>query len=539
MLAMAPSQSPNLGRRLSARRGSVSASDPWAKHQEKQGALSSSTLTIVRVSSPLQSAPSSISLQEPPRRFGKRSQGEQGPPSPRLSFAFSSFNNSNSSPNSSPASSPRLRPSSPTLIRSSSFNKPRLSPEQLYDLARQSTNPKSFPLPSDPTRPLPVVLPSSFTPLPDDIFLPFVDRAGEVAVLIANPPSAKLFALLQQTFPQNKTAGQNDSDDPTQWTYARLHSWLTETTREEVNDAIWVTKARKCILGHSELIWERIKGALGVPPELDVEEEDLDYEDETFDHASPVKEQAVDWETVVSVDSPMPLSALEQDYIADQVYGLSIEPLVSNQVASPSVNPPPLSLPLSMAASTELGLGDIAEGAEEDDEVAQEEVVAEESKDEEELIDPSQIHGIKFCTVSGDSPLMTPSKRSGSVSSFDSHHRSAFRKDYFEDYESDDGYNPVGDRAPGNPLFPSNFARLALGPTLMANNPALRSPAYPPPIKLRRSNSATSTSSNHSYTKSRSNSHTAGELPRWSKRPNRFSRGSDYAITIASGGSVE
>lgn len=32
-----------------------------------------------------------------------------------------------------------------------------------------------------------------------------------------------------------------------------------------------------------------------------------------------------------------------------------------------------------------------------------------------------------------------------------------------------------GERGPGNPLFPTNFARLALGPTLATKNPALRS----------------------------------------------------------------
>jgi len=44
------------------------------------------------------------------------------------------------------------------------------------------------------------------------------------------------------------------------------------------------------------------------------------------------------------------------------------------------------------------------------------------------------------------------------------------------DSESERAYDPIGDRVPGNPLFPSNFARLALGPTLRANNPSLRSP---------------------------------------------------------------
>ncbi|KAG8747722.1 hypothetical protein FRC10_011850 [Ceratobasidium sp. 414] len=39
-----------------------------------------------------------------------------------------------------------------------------------------------------------------------------------------------------------------------------------------------------------------------------------------------------------------------------------------------------------------------------------------------------------------------------------------------------DAWNPVTERGPGNPLFPSSFARLSLGPTLSANNPSLRSP---------------------------------------------------------------
>lgn len=45
---------------------------------------------------------------------------------------------------------------------------------------------------------------------------------------------------------------------------------------------------------------------------------------------------------------------------------------------------------------------------------------------------------------------------------------------------SSEVYNVVGERGPGNPLFPTNFARLALGPTLSANNPALRSQNLPP-----------------------------------------------------------
>ncbi|KAG8730037.1 hypothetical protein FRC11_007512 [Ceratobasidium sp. 423] len=45
-------------------------------------------------------------------------------------------------------------------------------------------------------------------------------------------------------------------------------------------------------------------------------------------------------------------------------------------------------------------------------------------------------------------------------------------------------WDPATERGPGNPIFPSSFARLSLGPTLSANNPNLRNPApasaYPP-----------------------------------------------------------
>ncbi|KEP51901.1 hypothetical protein V565_053800 [Rhizoctonia solani 123E] len=45
-------------------------------------------------------------------------------------------------------------------------------------------------------------------------------------------------------------------------------------------------------------------------------------------------------------------------------------------------------------------------------------------------------------------------------------------------------WDPATERGPGNPIFPSSFARLSLGPTLIANNPNHRNPApasaYPP-----------------------------------------------------------
>lgn len=54
------------------------------------------------------------------------------------------------------------------------------------------------------------------------------------------------------------------------------------------------------------------------------------------------------------------------------------------------------------------------------------------------------------------------------------------RWSYAASNASSEAYDGAGERGPGNPLFPTNFARLALGPTLTANNPALRSRGHPP-----------------------------------------------------------
>lgn len=125
------------------------------------------------------------------------------------------------------------------------------------------------------------VAPATFTPLPDDIYLPFVDRPSEVAHLISLPPDSKLFALLAQTLPK-KYAGEGGDPldvpdattvhlprDPSLWTYAHLIHHLTQVDRDAVADPMWTFATRKCIISHSELIWERVKGAFGVPPELD------------------------------------------------------------------------------------------------------------------------------------------------------------------------------------------------------------------------------------------------------------------------------
>jgi len=333
-------------RRLSARRGSISAPDPFAKHADLNRSLSSSsTLTIVKV---VNGNSETIALQEPPTGPGRRQQHQHrrigsnssdngnGGAGGRLSFAFSSFG-----PRNSPPTSPRLRPSSPIRHHSLPQHKPRLTPDQLYDLAHQTTNPKYFPAspavndaspyrPESPHRPAspsyfrrsPVLsavntanvntttAPATFTPLPPSVFLPFMDRPAEVATLISSAPTKKLFALLRQTFPRDPSSPtspdplsspQLPSVQPTSplpkdaatWTYNDLIAFLTTTPRSDMPDTLWVAKIRKCILSRSELIWERVKGALGVPPELDVDAnflEDAEMHGDVFEESEGEEE---------------------------------------------------------------------------------------------------------------------------------------------------------------------------------------------------------------------------------------------------------
>ncbi|KAJ7249566.1 hypothetical protein B0H12DRAFT_1072397 [Mycena haematopus] len=620
-------------RRLSARRGSTSAPDPYAKnaHLNRE---SSSILTIVKVTTPPVVAPSlpTSPPERPPsprrvhRRIGSNPSSPvpspADPPPGRLSFAFSSFGAPHQQSSSSgPPGSPRGRPASPHRTTSTSapaFSKQRLSPEQLLEVAKQATNPRYIPASpattpaaashspiiqprsSSPQQPnSSSVAPATFTPLPPDVYLPFLDRPAEVKALLSSPPSAKLFALLAQTFPKN--APPRESDDlplnTADWTFADLSHWLNETTRDEASDAFWVQTARRCILKHSELIWERLKGALGVPPELDVEYTEAEYHDvfesddesdEVLEMAKSIAKDSEDREA--TMDSPvgrrsadsspsasrratatfspaftrtstssstptiltqLPTPLHDETYFtfsplgADpSISGVFIEPVIASSESVLSPNPPPLSIPASLSGDA-AGLGDIGEEDEEDDRTTPpgETTPSGEAAESE----PPQLHGLRISTPATPmlpyspslrsamtgAPLRSPSfsardssrphsptfVRSGSSGSL---HRSGSFGSVRSFSSSDAPYDPVADRAPGNPIFPSNFARLAAGPTLAANNPALRSPTLPPQSKY---GSGVRRSSTRSI-----------------DRGNRFRRswghGDDYAVTIASGSSA-
>ncbi|KDQ61332.1 hypothetical protein JAAARDRAFT_54710 [Jaapia argillacea MUCL 33604] len=376
-------------RRLTTRRGSVAASDPWGHHAKENlnpERTTSSRLTIVRVTSPpvnleepprpgsphhrrhphphaslshshrrLGSSPSSLSGSSPTASAGR----EVKETKERLSFASSSFGGgATSGPGGRPGSPTSGRPGSPVQRpgppshhqRSHSFSKKKLSPEELYDLARQATNPTYTPSPrhspviTTPHSPISrdgqvqqeKMTPASFTQLPDDVYLPFIDRPSEVALMMTTIPTAKLFALLAQIFPVTRdlppsqppdqspdsspslhpnrlstissssslsslsasfsatTQPPSLTGDPLKWTWPQLSWWLKHVDRDQADDVEWVRKARRCVMGHSELVWERVKGALGVPCELDGE-----WDGEVW---GDVKEGSVEREGGVAVE---------------------------------------------------------------------------------------------------------------------------------------------------------------------------------------------------------------------------------------------
>ena len=562
-------------RKVSVRRGSTAALDPHGVHSEvnlNPSRSSSSTLTIVRVQQ-VPNLNNDPRPGSPQRRIHRRvAPSTSPPPEPtnRLSFAFTSFSSNKDQP-PSPSSSPRIQPSSPRLqpsphARSGSFSgKPRLTPDQLVDLARQAINPKSLVQADPPAGISHSVTPATFTPLPEDIYLPFIDRPSEVAALISSPPNLRLFSLLAQTFPNNKPMVTDPSielpSDPTQWSYPNLIHHLTLIDRDTAPDPIWAIAARKCIHSHSELIWERIKGALGVPPELCI---DCDFSQEN--HQSSTlninegldRDHWADWDSVM--ESPVVINkrlsfgspVVDYDVSSDDILDHEGAALTLDRQSPPTIThqgptlddvtpdhlsiEPLLAIPPSASFSslsnvtTGDGLDDIAEGAEEDEtgSVSNTEstmdpgLVGQETKDPE-LISPSQIQGLRISTSPipsfnssfGTPPIMSPisplppyipvgttmcpppSNSSGFSSSLPRSRTSSFssigpfqrpesmgslaalRNAAAGNYassvftgsepgdtrERDAGYVSDGDRPPGQPLFPSNFARLTIGRT--------------------------------------------------------------------------
>ncbi|KAJ1302009.1 hypothetical protein OPQ81_000844 [Rhizoctonia solani] len=276
-------------RRLSSRRGSMAAVDPWGKHYNERNQPQSSTsrLTIVRVpnTSAVEEDPHGHSPSPGPyggsRSFRERSHqrrsswgansgsdGEgDGRKRTRMSFAFSSFTPISPTPVSARQGPPQrtgspglgsgfaasfgpaqsrartrsigsnggvdLSSHNPTQDRSGA-RQPQLSAQQLYELAMASRDPAA-PRSTSVQGVSAAVEPAHFTALPEGEILPFLDRPGEVEALINTPgtQSHKLFALLSVLFPRPK------EDEPTKTEVKEQVQDPEPTPKAQVSQLMW------------------------------------------------------------------------------------------------------------------------------------------------------------------------------------------------------------------------------------------------------------------------------------------------------------
>lgn len=414
------------------RRGSMAAPDPFGTFPNTTRTMTS-TLHIIK-------APSHNTFQDANERSRQLTRtrarsNSGGNVGTRISFAFSGFgpvsprrDNSSGSRSSEPsrsASPLNANARSKSFTNISTMSHTLLTPIQVYDLAQQCNNPHSRPCSPVGNTSIPSS-PVNFTPLPEDYRLPFLDRPKEVEDLLSQPLTSKLFMLLAQTIPANSSS--SSAADPSSWRYPQLEHWLTQTSRDEVGDLEWVQKAKLCISTRSELIWERVKAALGVPPELDSVNE-LSGKHNDSRHGTP-----------------SPESRLDDENLTESFGDTWVEPILTSSVSSSPIRSPAASFSRSPVMTLQ-GLGrmeDISEDISED-------VSENLSESDSPPIPTPAVHGVRV-VVSPSEPLECSFSSSPSPSVSQSHVP----------------YDAISERGPGHPLFPTSFANLALGPTLQA-----------------------------------------------------------------------
>ncbi|KAF8515337.1 hypothetical protein BU17DRAFT_93618 [Hysterangium stoloniferum] len=271
-----PLTHPPQTRRVATRKGSIAAPDPLARHASADTPRKvKSRLTIIRApQEPLADEIPTITLGKPrlpPSEYKTNSSlklrhadGAEAKQRPtRLSFA-----KSRRSPG--PQYSPKSRSNSFGARGTPLIRRPTLAAQQICDLAASSLTAASKVSPTTPNAP------SLFRPIPASYYLPFLDRPEEVSLLLDYSSNALLMTLISRTFPSHLRAPpasdpsiDTEHTDPTQWSYPALSSYIRTCPREVASDMEWVGKVRTCIRVRSELMWERLREILGVPPELD------------------------------------------------------------------------------------------------------------------------------------------------------------------------------------------------------------------------------------------------------------------------------
>ncbi|KAG8756902.1 hypothetical protein FRC14_002541 [Serendipita sp. 396] len=469
-LSMSMPSTPTTGnrRRLSSssRRGSTSAPDPWALATFDAPASSTSRLHIVRLPPPTKEE-----LEKYEKEHGATSRrGSWGSAmglskslsmtsvtgggngsgmadrSERLSFTGTGGTHMPRTKSIDANNRPKIHPASHTGP---------LAPQQLYDLAMNSINPRvSFEENNGGaiTEPTPAV----FTPLPANHYLPFIVRSSEVQQLLSQGPPRRLWALIKQIYPTNL---KEESDDPTKWPFWQLERWMFKVDRHEASDRVWVRKARACISRRSETLWEKLKNALGVPYELE-----LDGDEDSDDENAIDLDDVVGGVSDINIGTPAKSSVspqrakptpdegkesevvAEEDDVPDEFIDMGPTGLVMEAIYPSAAPQSPVTSHGSPSKHDE-GLGGmeiIGEEEEEEEEKtgagpaakgkSEAEAKQQDEENKQNELDPSRMVGITFISHSKYVPL----------------------QQYIEKGEASDGEAIVD-----SPLFPTSFASLS------------------------------------------------------------------------------
>lgn len=224
---------------------------------------------------------------------------------------------------------------------------------------------------------------------------------------------------------------------------------MFKVCRHEASDRVWVAKAKACISRRSEALWEKLKNALGVPPELELSD-DEDSDDEELDavvgSVGELKLAARAHHRIPSTSSTKPdlktgaptnAPELEEEFVDMGPTGLVMEAIY------PSAAPASPVQSKSSPSKHDTGGMEIIGEEEEDEEGGSSttkpvsEVPAEDmsgAEKESTEIDPSRMVGITFVSHSRYVPL----------------------KEYIDQDGTDDGEAVID-----SPIFPSSFASLA------------------------------------------------------------------------------
>jgi hypothetical protein len=312
-------------------------------------------------------------------------------------------------------------------------------------------------------------MPAVFTPLPANHYLPFIVRHSEVHQLLSQGPPRRLWALIKQIYP---TKYKDESDDPTNWPFWQLERWLFKVDRHEASDRVWVTKARACISRRSEPLWEKLKNALGVPPELEISDDEFSDDDEELEavvgtlHGMHVTTNPKD--SVKLPTSVLPVPAVDGDQNAkgeptsapmeeDEPLQDEYDDIGPTGLVMEAIYPSAAPQPTPQSPSKGDGLGFNTANSMD--------VIGEEEEDEEKA-EKNEKAGIKLVTENlqntsaGRPPSairedMDPTRMVGIT--FVSHSKHVPLKEYInQDKDSDSALE--------SPLFPTNFASLSQAP---------------------------------------------------------------------------